>query len=253
METAIIKKLDNLTQAFYKQTAKAFSQTRQSPWPGWERALEIIKPHLPSGTITVLDLACGNGRFYTFLSKSIPNSLDYTGIDGNYELLQEINTLTLVGKSTKTTMQRNIISELLANNFLNTIYREEYNLVGCFGLFHHIPSQDLRISLIKDMTASLKNDGIMIISFWQFAEFERLKNKQLDSNNFGISPDQLEPGDYLLGWDTNTEIARYCHSFTSEEIAELAEASQLKILSQFEADGKEGRVNSYLVLQKAAL
>ena len=47
-----------------------------------------VVENLPNTVESVLDLGCGNGRFYEFISKHYPN-VKYTGIDTNNGLLSE--------------------------------------------------------------------------------------------------------------------------------------------------------------------
>jgi hypothetical protein len=58
-------------------------------------------------------------------------------------------------------------------------------------------------------------------------------------------------GDYLLGWQGRTDVARYCHSFLEDEIDELVlHASQAtQEVARFSADGKSGELNRYSVLR----
>ncbi len=106
LDEATARRLCALTSEFYRANAESFSQTRQSPWRGWKRALAAagvasadadnsalqppvgasaiskeaadLSPQSPvganessratAGLLRVLDLACGNLRFEWFLA-----------------------------------------------------------------------------------------------------------------------------------------------------------------------------------------
>lgn len=250
MEVTTIQKLNLLTQKFYEKVADNFSRTRQTPWHGWSMALASIKPFISAQNISVLDVGCGNGRFLTFLHKSPASNITYHGVDGNKFLLQQAKDELLETKADGDVVNLDIVEEVLADTFVKKFTGQQFDLLSCFGVFHHVPSQDLRKKFIADLAQLTAPNGIVIISFWQFGEFKRFQDKKLNPEDFGIQPDELEAGDFFLGWDSDTKIARYCHSFTQDEVQELLRTSGLHLLETFEADGREGRVNTYLVLQR---
>ena len=64
---------------------------------------------------------------------------------------------------------------------------------------------------------------------------------------------QLE-GDFLLRWgdQENAKAAiRYCHFTSPEEAVGLIESFPVTIVETFRADGREGRLNSYLIARRS--
>lgn len=61
----------------------------------------------------------------------------------------------------------------------------------------------------------------------------------------------MPPNDYLLGWQDTQGLYRYCHHFDEPEIERLlaAVADSAELVSRFEADGKTGNLNEYVVLR----
>ncbi len=184
-----------LNREFYKKVADEFSQTRNGPWEGWGRVVEKIS--LPSGA-KVLDLGCGNGRFYEFISNKHKNIL-YTGIDTSDELLKIART------KFKTANFLNL--DFVADNLSSL---GNFDLVTAFGIFHHIPTLELRIKLVKKFAALLKPNGYFIFSIWNFDEAKSLPTPE--SLRF------LEQGDFMLGWGNNNDALRYCHKDADDEI-----------------------------------
>ena len=62
---------------------------------------------------------------------------------------------------------------------------------------------------------------------------------------------ELPPNDYLLGWQDTQGLYRYCHHFDEPEIERLLAmvADSADLVSRFEADGKTGNLNEYVVLR----
>jgi len=79
-----IKKVLDTTKEFYKEISNEFSNTRQYSWKGWNKVKDILdlKPEL-----SVLDMGCGNGRFYDYLKNNITVDFKYMGVDADENLL----------------------------------------------------------------------------------------------------------------------------------------------------------------------
>ena len=82
------KQILELNKKFYQSVAYSFSETRQTPWKGWGKVVEIINDVLKNEKIKILDLGCGNGRFLEYIKKSFSN-YEYVGMDENEDLLKE--------------------------------------------------------------------------------------------------------------------------------------------------------------------
>jgi 2-polyprenyl-3-methyl-5-hydroxy-6-metoxy-1,4-benzoquinol methylase len=249
MDSATQKKLYDITQDFYTKIADDFSQTRQAPWKGWTQLLtELRFPEEKQKDLRVLDVGCGNGRFALFL-KNNSISFKYTGVDSNENLLSHAKVSLDEQGIPAQLIHQDIFFSAFSSQF--TVEHEcAFNIVSCFGVLHHLPGSENRQRFIQDLTNLVETGGYLLISLWQFAKLERYQQKTIDPSTVGIMPNELEAGDYLLGWDA-TNAVRYCHSFSEEEITELIESSGMKLVTRFYADGKEGNANTYLVLQKA--
>lgn len=74
-EEVLALRLCALTGEFYRANAESFSQTRQSPWQGWVRLLEVVEAASGQEPLRVLDLACGNLRFERYLADALPSRM----------------------------------------------------------------------------------------------------------------------------------------------------------------------------------
>ena len=260
MDTKTIRYLHELNNRFYQEQGASFARTRGAPWHGWKHCLEVLqaeKDVQSSNTLSVIDVASGNTRFKNFLQESLPSAkINYFAVDNSREMaagneFQNLDVLELLIDGQK-------LSEQLAV--------PACDLSTSFGFMHHIPSQELRKSLLENMLDITKSSGFIAISFWQFLKSSELAHKaetthtqaleQMDTTPLYESTCELQSaldaGDYFLGWQDKLGTYRYCHSFSEEEIDELVAAvtDRAELTSRFSADGRTQNLNSYIILQK---
>lgn len=267
MERAFAQRLIELNNRFYRLNAPSFSRTRQAPWPGWERALEVAGEHLghgqgdPDRPLRVFDLACGNLRFEAFLAEETDRPLELYGVDSCDELAFDES-----GHADSVTgfMYRklDVLEALMDKSHSGAALLADVpaaDLSVCFGFMHHVPDVELRENVLRMLLARTRAGGIAAVSFWAFAEDPRLARKAVGATARaakeppfeGFSTRSFEPGDYLLDWQGAAPY-RYCHSFGEDEISRLAEAvsGDADEVSRFSADGRAGNLNRYLILRR---
>lgn len=281
--------LCGITSSFYTAQAQSFSATRQAPWQGWSRILyevglpvsplsaatetavvhEPVTVSLEQGLFrntavpyTVLDVGAGNLRFLRFLREQLPAEvqLDLYAVDNCEAMLPDeerlANDLPFVRFQKIDILQR-LLHE---SNLVEQIEAPPCSLVVCFGLMHHVPGVFLRKNLLDTLISLAAPGGYIAVSFWQFLNSLELASRAEDVHPraldaLGINPACLDAGDYLLGWQDlppQEGTVRYCHNFTESEVAELLQlvAPRVKIVAEFDADGRTGNLNRYLVLQR---
>ncbi len=222
-----IKQILELNKHFYESYAKDFSVTRQAPWNGWDKILPYIK-RLKSPRI--FDVACGNGRFLDFLLINL-DKFHYTGLDLSKPLVDEARI--------KYSDNENVI--LKQEDILNYKNDEQYDLVVGFGIMHHIPTEELRLEILDNLSKSVKKGGLLILTFWQ---------KQFSQDKTTYSLDNIGKSDYLISWDNNPEKLRYVHIFDSNEVDKYSNQDGFKLIDKFEQDGKDHKSNLYIVMEK---
>ncbi|MBK6686797.1 MAG: class I SAM-dependent methyltransferase [Deltaproteobacteria bacterium] len=208
-----------LDQKFYEAGARDFAEHRTHPWPGWSRILAT-----PPGR--VLDVGCGHGRFKEALGGQ---ETGYLGIDRSEALLKVARA-----QHGEHFQQLDVLFDPLP--------APGFDLVVAFGLLHHIPGRDRRLSLLRRL---LPLGSRLVVTFWRFADRPRLQGKLRSWSELGLREEALEPGDHLLAFG---EHRRYAHHFEDQEVEALIRDLGAQVLDDFCADGAEQDLNRYLTL-----
>lgn len=253
MKEHTITQLNQLNLDFYHTTAIDFNDSRKYFWGGWEKILPLLDSF---EDIRVADIGCGNGRFGQFLFEKCPHiKLSYTGIDANQSLLSFAEQ-ELKGKIPALHLhQVDIITALQKNK--DFLQNQEFQLMSSFGVFHHVPSFELRVKLLRYLLSKLSKEGYLVVSFWQFMNFDRFRKKIISNqdivNRHTILLSELEKNDYILDWGRGKPALRYCHFSNEAEQLELIHQANAQLVTTYFADGKEGNVNQYVVLQQGSV
>jgi len=147
----------------YDIISRSFCHTRNYLWHEMEPLKDIIK----SGN--VLDLGCGNGRFYELFADN-PN-IYYTGVDFSKKLI-DFATSRYVTHDFQS-KRENFPDQLgptpkfeVADITSYPIEKNYYSLIALIASYHHIPDKKERLKLLSDIYDGLKDDGIAIITVW---------------------------------------------------------------------------------------
>lgn len=229
------------TKADYNLIADDFSRTRSSIWP---ETKAIFDKYL-SAKERVLDLGCGNGRYFEYLKdKDIDyfggeadetNSL-YFGVDGSDKLI----SIATGRYPTARFQTADALNLPFSDNFFDKIIS--------VAVFHHIPSEELRIKFLQEARRVLKPGGMIILTVWNFKETKEflLYLKFFILKLFGS---KLDFGDFLEPW--GSRVTRYYHYFSKKELKYLPQKAGLKIKETgIIQNGRGNRRNSYLILEK---
>lgn len=126
-----------------------------------------------------------------------------------------------------------------------------------FGFMHHVPSFEYRKRVMQSLIKQTRPGGYVIVSFWQFLNNTDLAKKARIVHERAVKElelqhlNDLESGDYLLGWQNIPGAYRYCHSFSEAEIDLLIQS--VKDLAspafRFTSDGRTNNLNTYVGLK----
>lgn len=232
MDKDYAKYLIDKTRSDYNLIAEDFSRTRGRIW---EETRFLFEDYLKEGD-KVLDLGCGNGRYYELFKNT-----EYTGIDNSEKLIKIAQN-----KYPKINFQ---VADSLNLPFEENSFDKIYSI----AVLHRIPSKEFRLRFFEEARRVLKKDGNLIITVW------RLPIKQYNKKNIflllkhtilkiiGIS--RLDFKDILEPWGKKTE--KYYHWFSQRELRRLAKKAGFKIKKSGITKNSRGtRKNIYLVAEK---
>ena len=264
MDKEIAQKLSALTSDFYVRCTHEFSATRQAGWAGWNECLKILREQgfFARDNLDVLDLACGNMRFEKFLLselESIP--FRFFCIDNCDELaaLQSFDVANAHFRSANAQLNYQSLDIIEAlyeeKNLPALIDAPVCNIALSFGFMHHVPLFSQRTAALVALLEKTRVGGFVIVSFWCFLDDEQFAARARKTHEDALAQlglPELDQGDCILGFAGKPDAFRYCHSFTSKEIDELLANLTHKITerARFSADGKTGRMNTYVVLER---
>ena len=261
MDPKFAQDICELSNHFYRTWANSFSDTRHNAWPGWIRCLEESKltsqPHPDQLPLHVLDVACGNLRFESHLARSMPDAtIEVQALDACDELA--LNSVRLPPNILVSFTHCDVMKELRSGTLPDALqFDAQADLSVSFGFLHHIPLPQWRAAFLEALIEATKPGGFACISLWRFLTDDGLAAKAKASTTSGIaelgySKEQFDEGDCLLGWKNEASAYRYCHSFSDAEIEDLIEtvSGSAHLLARFQADGRTGNLNEYLVFQR---
>lgn len=217
------------TMKDYNKIAQEFSATRYKPWENTEFLFDNYV--IPGDK--VLDLGCGNGRFFELLKDK---DVDYIGVDFSEKMIE-----TAREKYPKVKFQvANALNLPFPNNYFNKIYS--------IAVLHHIPSEKFRIQFFEEARRILKPNGFFILTVWGE---KAKKNLNIFVKDTALKlTGRLERGDTFRPWG-NKNDERYFHYFSEKELIKLIKQTKFKIIKHgFTTDKRGNKKNIYLIVQK---
>ncbi len=232
------KKLNKLNYDFYESISKYWNNSPDYEWDGWvylEKYFQEIYDN--RGKIRVLDLGCGNGRFYNYLQKRFgKDSISYIGVDFSDYLL------SLARDNFEKQGAVFIKEDLFFGDW--SFVDSDFDAVVSFGLIHHIPDEKLRLDFFSKFIEFFNDENVIgIITTWNYKEIPRISKKMIDreSSNLGEN-------DNILYWDKYEYGERFSHYYTKNEMDLYLK--DMKLLEFYKDDDKKQVRNSYYVFKR---
>ena len=236
MKKETIEKIVELNSQFYQKFGEQFSATRGRIQPGVRKILDEIGRDL-----SILDLGCGNGEFARQLADT-GHTAPYLGVDFSLPLLKDAMRVP-----------KHFPAKFLALDITSpdwSLITDRFSLITSFATLHHIPGEETRLRILRNIHECLAPNGQFIFSNWQFLNSERLRNRIQSWEVANINESDLDKGDYLLDWRRGGTGYRYAHQYSEEELAHLAELSDFKVVDTFYSDGSTGNLGLYQTWEK---
>jgi len=146
-----VKKIIRETIEDYNSISEKYSSVRGVPWKELEFLFKDIKKD-----DTVLDLGCGNGRFYEFIKVK-----GYTGIDPSSKMIEICKK--------KYPDCEFIVGDI---NKINKLFDKVFSI----AVLHHIPSQ-FQKTFLNEVKKVLKDDGTLTLTVWNLKEKSKGKKE----------------------------------------------------------------------------
>lgn len=228
MKKEYAERLLKKTKEGYNEIAEEFSITREEVLS--EIGFLFDDYVIPGDRI--LDLGCGNGRFFKLLEDK---DVNYIGVDFSEKLIEIAKK-----KYPKVKFQ---VADALNLPFPNNYFDRIYSI----AVLHHIPSREFRTQFLKEARRILKPNGLLILTVWKP---KSKKNWSLFLKYTTLKLiGKLERRDVFQSWGKKME--RYFHLFSEEELANLAKEVKFKIIKEGIVTNEKGnRRNIYLVVEK---
>lgn len=237
MDPDTAARLIEINRDFYTRFGDSFSATRHRIQPGVRRVLGMLK-----GDESILDLGCGNGELARELAKRGHRG-PYLGLDFSLPLLKNAEPqpegFSASFMEADLTRLSNIESRISTPG--------GWSLITAFAALHHIPSEAMRLNILRAVHTRLAENGKFILSNWQFLNSEKLRSRIQDWSKVGLSNTDVDQGDYLLDWRSGGEGLRYVHHFSEEELTSLARTAGFVVRDAFYSDGEGGNLSLYQI------
>ncbi len=210
----------------YNLIAKEFSRTRENIWP----EMNFLFRDFLKKEDKVLDLGCGNGRWFEVFQKY---KIHYVGIDGSEELIKIAKE-----KYPQATFK---VSNVLNLPFQNNDFEKVYSI----AVFHQIPSKNFRLQFLKEVKRVLKPGGFLILTVWRFHHKKTLLSLIKYTILKLLGKTDLDFGDVFYA-----RTKRYYHVFSKRELISLVRESGLEVQKIGIIKNQKGnRQNIYLIAQ----
>jgi ubiquinone/menaquinone biosynthesis C-methylase UbiE len=208
----------------YNSIAEHFSQTR---YRDWAEFFDFEK-YLRTGD-SILDVGCGNGRLLHFLNKY---RVKYIGVDPSSKLISIAKDIA----------DQRITSSISAYSFIETpahrlpFADNTFDTVFAIASLYHIPSYELRLKSVSEISRVLKPGGTFVMTYWNM--WNRSRRKLVVNNVMEklVGKSKLDFLDSEKPWKDssgNVIVDRYCHAFTLREIEKLASKNKIKTIDKY--------------------
>jgi SAM-dependent methyltransferase len=186
----------------YEKISQDFSDTRSQAWPEFR----LISDELHEDD-KVLDLGCGNGRLYQYLTSDVSLKIDYTGLDFCQSFLS-------IAK--KRYPQADFIEADISSFDLD----KRFDAIVSVAAFHHLPSRNMRRQCLKRVFSHMEDDGTLIISVWNLWQWKYWR-QHVQSFFSWISSGFRRDRKGLMIPFGKEKVKRYYHAFSVSEMKRL--------------------------------
>lgn len=220
MKEELVKKILKETEVGYDLICEKFSQTRSRFW----KDLEFIKKFAPRNS-TILDFGCGNGRLIELFKHK---NIKYVGVDVSEGLINLAKKNAAGLRESRNAQFLKIESDFKKLPFPSELFDAIYSI----AVFHHLPSQKVRMQTMEELYRLLKKDGFIIITAWNLWQSRYQKNIFINWKDRLLRRSDLDINDcYITFTDNEGNIFnRFHHAFTKHSLKKLLKKAGFEIV-----------------------
>lgn len=217
-----------INKKFYDLLADDFARTHASA----TEEFSVLSGYWQDGD-RVLDLGCGNGRFYDLICQP-GREIKYFGVDNSDQLIALAKKQYPLGQF--------ILGDGLTLPFGDNFFDK----VLCVAVLHHLPGYDMRREFLRQALRVIKKGGelILVVSSRERNWGQMIKYFWLKL----IGKSRLDWGDFYEPW--GEQGVRYFHVFSRKELKKLLEDSGWQVESLGILTRKNGKRNIIVVAKK---
>lgn len=206
----------------YDAIAVEFSRTRSKMWPEVARYAAMVPD-----SAKVLDLGCGNGRLYQEFSHAATSlRVDYHGIDVSAGLIAEAKRLH--PEAAENFAVGTAVELAFADN--------EFDQVFSIAVWHHLPSNEVRLTALREVSRVLKPGGVLVLTSWNLWQPKYWSKHLTGVQKLFTRPGHYEFGDIDIPWEDGKKFMRYCHAYSLRQLRKLLQQSGFSVLDLYYSD-----------------
>ena len=236
MKKEIADKILEKVKADYEATASEFSDSRGYLWEELKQFEKYVK-----GNMNILDLGCGNGRLYEIFKDK---KINYTGIDNCAPLIKlaqvkwisslELKTLNQEPKNQSSKFKvQSSKSTFIVGDALDLKFEDnKFDIVFSVAVLHQIPSIELRLKVLQNISRVLKKGGNLVMTNWNLWQPKYFPFVLKNNIKKLIGLSKFDFNDSLIPWH-QSGINRYYHAFTKFELTSLLSRTNFKVVEQY--------------------
>ena len=244
MNIQFAKHLMGKTKRDYDEIAEELTATRRTMWPELADLDKYVKE-----SDRVLDIGCGNGKLFGFLSAKKKN-FSYVGLDVSEKLLDYAKKIYSGAK------YQNM--EFQVFNGIDIPYPEKsFDVVYCLATLPHLPGREMQIKFLENIRSSAKPGAKLILTCWNLwqSKFISFQLKMIVNciTDKILGKNECDWGDFYIPWKKRgvEPISRFYHAFTISELNSIFKKAgwEVEEIGYKDRNGKK-KFNLYVVAKK---
>lgn len=213
----------------YDRVSEEFSASRKRPWKEF-----LVLADCVSEGDKVLDVGCGDGRFYEAIRD---RHVDYTGLDFSGGLLDVAR-------------KRYPKLSFLERNVVDFRADERFDVIVSVAALHHLPSPATRLKALENLHSALRDDGTFAFTVWDLWQWRYVPRFLRATLRMVVSRGGESWKDLWLPFG-KSKAERYYHAFTGPELRRLLRATGFRMVRLERR--YEGRHNYVVICKKTLL